>query len=139
MCACQNQWTFEYWYYSNVFGFCFRLDNCKINNIIGSIRLVLPGHLLCIIINAGSGCTRFCIDMHSLVILFIMFIYTTSIWCCYVYVKLLFVKSLYIHVVWECIILFIFIVVIILYTYRMDVFIQNKLSINQITRLLGFG
>ena len=39
--------------------------------------------------------------MHSLVILFI---YTTSIWCFYVYVKLLLVKSMYIHVVLECII-----------------------------------
>ena len=55
----------------------------------GGIKILLgllPGHLLCIILNVGSGGTRYCIDMHSLLILLI---YAISI---YVNVKLLFVK-----------------------------------------------
>ena len=68
-----------------VFGFCSRLDNCKINNIIGSIaRSSVVYNYISVYV--GSGGTRFCIDMHSLVILFI---YTTSIWCFYVYIIIL--------------------------------------------------
>ena len=89
--------------------------NCCVNVYLDSVSVwiivilllllgLLPGHLLCIILNVGSGGTRLCIDMHSLVILFI---YTISIWCFDVYVKLLFVKKS---------VLFICIVVIILYT-----------------------
>ena len=43
-----------------VFGFCFRLDNCKVNNIIRSIARSSVIYSS----NVGSGGTRFCIDMH---------------------------------------------------------------------------
>ena len=59
-----------------VLGFCFRLEIILLG--------LLLGHLLFIIINVGSGGTRFCIDMHFCTG---YIIYTTAIWCAYFYVK----------------------------------------------------
>ena len=38
-----------------VFRFCFRLDNCKVNNVIRSMSIAR---------SSVSGGIRFCIDMH---------------------------------------------------------------------------